>query len=190
MCVYAGSSSGRDPGYIDAARELGVVLATHHLTLVYGGGAVGLMGVLADAALDAGGTVVGVIPKGLFRREIGHRRLTELIEVSSMHERKQTMFERADAFVALPGGLGTIEELTEMATWAQLGIHDKPIVTLDVAGYWKPFHAFLRAGVAGGFISQDNLRLIVNVGCVGDVLPALEGYDVPYRDKWLDLEQT
>jgi len=158
--------------------------------VVYGGGAVGLMGVLADAALDAGGTVIGVIPKGLFRRELGHPRLTELIEVASMHERKQKMFELADAFVALPGGLGTVEELTEMATWAQLGIHAKPIVTLDVAGYWEPFHALLGAIVKGGFMSRDNLRLIVNVSRVDDVLPALEEYDVAHRDKWLDLDQT
>lgn len=166
------------------------MLATQHLTLVYGGGAVGLMGIVADAALDAGGTVVGVIPKGLFRREIRHPRLTELIEVASMHERKQKMFELADGFVALPGGLGTVEELTEMTTWAQLGIHAKPIVTLDVGGYWEPFHVLLRATVKGGFMSKDNLRLILNVGGVDDVLPALRGYDVAYRDKWLDLNQT
>jgi uncharacterized protein (TIGR00730 family) len=158
--------------------------------VVYGGGAIGLMGVLADAALDAGGTVIGVIPKGLFRREMGHPRLTKLIEVASMHERKQKMFELADAFVALPGGLGTAEELTEMATWAQLGIHAKPIVTLDVAGYWAPFHALLQSFVARGFMSDDNLRLIVNVRRVDDVLPALEGYDVAYRDKWLNLDQA
>jgi uncharacterized protein (TIGR00730 family) len=169
---------------------LGVLLAEHRITLVYGGGAVGLMGTVANAALDAGGTVIGVIPKGLFRREIGHVRLTELIEVTSMHERKQKMFELADAFVALPGGLGTAEELTEMATWAQLGIHGKPIVTLDVAGYWEPFHTFLRASVAAGFMRQDNLRLVVNVERVDAILPAIQAYDVPYTDKWLDIDQA
>jgi hypothetical protein len=165
-------------------------LADDGLTLVYGGGAVGLMGVTADAALEAGGNVIGVIPKGLFRREIGHTGLTELIEVGSMHERKQKMFELSDAFVALPGGLGTLEELTEMATWAQLGIHDKPIVTLDVAGFWEPFHALLGAAVDRGFMIGENLKLIANVETVDEVVPTLRAYEIPYTDKWLDLEQA
>ena len=148
------------------------------------------MGVIADAVLEAGGNVVGVIPKGLFRREIGHTGLSELIEVGSMHERKQKMFELSDAFVALPGGLGTLEELTEMATWAQLGIHDKPIVTLDVGGYWQPFHALLDAAVDGGFMIAENLKLIANVESVDDVIPTIRAYEIPYTDKWLDLEQT
>ena len=148
------------------------------------------MGVTADAVLEAGGNVVGVIPKGLFRREIGHPGLTELIEVGSMHERKQKMFELSDAFVALPGGLGTLEELTEMATWAQLGIHDKPIVTLDVAGYWQPFHALLGAAVDCGFMIGENLKLIANVETVDQVIPTLRAYEIPYTDKWLDLEQA
>jgi len=160
------------------------------MTIVYGGGSVGLMGALADAALSAGGTVIGVIPRGLFRREVAHLQLSQLIEVGSMHERKQTMFERADAFIALPGGLGTLEELTEMATWAQLGIHAKPLATVDVDGYWRPFHALLRAAVEEGFVTPDNLKLIVNVESVEDVLPALRAYDTVQGDRWLDLEQT
>ncbi|HEX3796033.1 MAG TPA: TIGR00730 family Rossman fold protein, partial [Acidimicrobiales bacterium] len=144
ICVYCGSSKGSDPAFAQAARHLGTTLARHHITLVYGGGAVGLMGVLADAALAAGGEVRGVIPRDLFRRDVPHQGLTELIEVESMHERKQKMFELADAFVALPGGLGTMEELTEMATWAQLGLHHKPIATLDVKGYWRHYHALRR----------------------------------------------
>ncbi len=148
------------------------------------------MGVVADAALAAGGAVIGVIPKGLFRREIGHPGLTELFEVASMHERKQKMFELADGFVALPGGLGTLEELTEMATWGQLGIHAKPIVTLDVAGYWEPFHAFLATAVDAGFMPRENLQLIVNVDRLDQVIPTLESYDVPYADKWLELDQS
>jgi uncharacterized protein (TIGR00730 family) len=167
-----------------------VLLAEQHITLVYGGGAVGLMGTVANAALDAGGTVIGVIPKGLFRREIGHQQLTELVEVDSMHQRKQTMFELADGFVALPGGLGTLEELTEMATWAQLGMHTKPIVTLDAAGYWKPFHAFLQAAADAAFMPPENLGLIVNVDDVADILPILQSYQVPYVDKWLEIDQA
>ena len=132
--MYCGSSRGADPAFAEAASQLGTTLAQHHITLVYGGGAVGLMGVLADAALAAGGEVRGVIPRDLFRRDVPHQGLTELIEVDSMHGRKQMMFELADAFVALPGGMGTLEELTEMATWAQLGLHHKPIVTVDVNG--------------------------------------------------------
>lgn len=186
--MYAGSSVGRDPAFEQAAQELGLRLAKHELTLIYGGGALGLMAAVADATLDAGGRVIGVIPRGLFRREIAHQRLTELIEVASMHERKQTMFELADAFVALPGGLGTFEELTEMATWAQLGIHNKPMLTLDVNGYWKPFHALLHAAANGGFMKQDNRRLIVNVERVDDVIPTLQSYEVPFVDKWLDLD--
>jgi uncharacterized protein (TIGR00730 family) len=186
--VYAGSSVGRDPAFEQAAQELGLRLAKHELTLIYGGGAIGLMAAVADATLDAGGRVIGVIPRGLFRREIAHQRLTELIEVASMHERKQTMFELADAFVALPGGLGTFEELTEMATWAQLGIHNKPMLTLDVNGYWRPFHALLHAAANGGFMKQDNRRLIVNVERVDDVIPTLQSYEVPFVDKWLDLD--
>src|SRR5712671_5728877 len=132
ICVYCGSSAGTGPAFTAAGRSLGELFARSGITIVYGGATVGLMGVLADAALAAGGRVVGVIPRHLFGREIAHPGLTELVEVGSMHERKQVMFELADAFVALPGGLGTLEELTEIATWAQLGLHRKPIATLDV----------------------------------------------------------
>ncbi len=164
VCVYCGSSSGFSPGFGDAAWDLGELLAKNGIRVIYGGGAVGLMGVLADAALSAGGDVIGVIPRGLFRREVAHTGLTRLVEVGSMHERKQTMFELADAFVALPGGLGTLEELTEMATWAQLGLHRKPIVTVDVNGYWAGFHGLLSTAADCGFVKRENLRLIVNVG--------------------------
>jgi uncharacterized protein (TIGR00730 family) len=190
VCVYCGSSAGSGPEFADSARALGELLARSGLTLVYGGAEVGLMGLLADAALAAGGQVVGVIPRHLFGREIAHRHLTELVEVGSMHERKQRMFELADAFVALPGGLGTLEELTEIATWAQLGMHRKPIVTLDVGGYWAGFHSFLREAVRRGFMKQENLELIANVGAVADVLPALRSYVPPRVGKWLDPQET
>ncbi len=143
--------------------------------MVYGGGAVGLMGTTADAALGAGGRVVGVIPRGLFSREVPHAGLTELVEVTSMHQRKLTMFERSDAFVALPGGLGTIEELTETATWAQIGLHRKPIATLDPGGFWEPFHGFLRSCSDAGFLKPANLSLILDVRSVDALLPALRG---------------
>jgi uncharacterized protein (TIGR00730 family) len=190
VCVYCGSSPGASPAFADAARSLGRLLAGHGITLVYGGAAVGLMGVLADAALAAGGEVIGVIPRHLFGREIAHPGLTKLIEVGSMHERKLKMSELADAFVALPGGLGTIEELTEMATWGQLGMHRKPIATVDVAGYWTSFHTFLAQAVAHGFMKPGNLALIMNVAGVGEVLPALRSYAPPQGAKWIEPEET
>jgi hypothetical protein len=190
ICVYCGSSAGSGPEFAESARALGRLLAGAGVTLVYGGAEVGLMGLLADAALAAGGQVVGVIPRHLFGREIAHPNLTELVEVGSMHERKQRMFELADAFVALPGGMGTLEELTEITTWAQLGMHRKPIVTLDIGGYWAGFHSFLRAAVRHGFMKPENLGLIANVPTVADVLPALRAYAPPRVGKWLDPEET
>jgi len=190
ICVYCGSSKGSDPAFAQAARHLGTTLAQHHITLVYGGGAVGLMGVLADAALAAGGEVRGVIPRDLFRRDVPHQGLTELIEVDSMHERKQKMFELADAFVALPGGLGTMEELTEMATWAQLGLHHKPIATLDIKGFWNNYHALRREAVGFGFMRPEHLALIVEIDAVDDLLVALQSYSAPRVEKRIDLDDT
>lgn len=190
ICVYCGSSPGATPGYAEAARSLGETLARNGITLVYGGAAVGLMGVLADAVLGAGGEVVGVITRQLIGREVAHPGLTELIRVDSMHHRKQKMFELADAFVALPGGLGTLEELTEVATWAQLGLHHKPMATLDVGGYWTAFHRFLGEAIGHGFMKPENQELIVNVGAVADVLPALRGYSPPRVEKWIRLGET
>jgi uncharacterized protein (TIGR00730 family) len=190
VCVYCGSSTGSDPEFAEAARTLGTLLAAEGIRLVYGGAAVGLMGIVADAVLDAGGEVAGVIPRGLFRSEVPHQRLTEMIEVGSMHERKKCMSELADAFVALPGGLGTLEELAEIATWAQIGLHHKPIATLDINGYWAPFHEFLRTAVGNGLMRPENLDLIVNVASVGELLPALRDYAAPLVPKWLDLDEV
>ncbi len=176
VAVYCGSSPGADPLYTDTARQAGELLADRGLRLVYGGGSVGLMGEVADAALRSGGQVTGVIPRGLFRAEVAHPGLTELVEVTSMHERKMGMFERADAFVALPGGLGTLEELTELTTWAQLRLHSKPIFTLDVNGFWQPFHRLVRHFVEEGFMKAANLELIVNVGSVEEL-----GANLPSR---------
>ncbi len=167
---------GRDGTYAEAARSVGRLLAEHGIRLVYGGASVGLMGAMADAAIEAGGQVVGVIPRGLFSREVPHRGLTELVEVGSMHERKQTMSDLSDAFVALPGGLGTFEELFEVLSWAHLGIHDKPIATFDVDDFWEPVRALLRHTVSLGFIQPAKLALIVNVTRLEDLLPALRAY--------------
>src|SRR5579883_15172 len=138
LCVYCGSSSQVDEIYRRAAARLGQVIAQAGIELVYGGGRVGLMGLMADAALAAGGRVIGVIPHLLHDREVGHAGVGELIVVGSMHERKQRMFDLADAFVMLPGGLGTLDETIEILTWKQLGLHDKPVIIADIAGYWAP----------------------------------------------------
>lgn len=172
LCVYCGSSSGVEPAYAESARQVGELLASEGIELVYGGGSVGLMGVLANAALAAGGRVVGAIPRRLFKAEVAHAGLSELIEVTSMHERKMVMFERSDAFLALPGGLGTLEELTETATWAQIGLHSKPMATLDVDGFWRPFHAMLQSFVDHGFLKRSP---ILNLANVEEILPALSG---------------
>lgn len=190
ICVYCASSPGADPQFAAAARRTGALIAQAGIRLVYGGGAVGLMGELADGALAAGGAVVGVMPRRLFRREVAHEGLTELIDVDSMHARKQTMFELADAFVALPGGLGTFEELFETATWGQLGLHTKPMATVDVGGYFAPLHALLASGAARGFIKPDSLGLIVNVPAPDDLLDALARYRPPSAERFVGLEAS
>ncbi len=185
LCVYCGSSSGNDPAYREAARSLGQALGQRGIRLIYGGGNVGLMGEVANATLAAGGAVTGVIPTGLRKREVGHEGLTELQEVGSMHERKQRMFELADAFVALPGGFGTLEELVEVATWGQLGKHRKPIVVFDVNGYWTPLLRFLDGAVEHGLLRAENRALIVEATDLDGVFSAIESYDVPLVDKWI-----
>lgn len=152
LCVFCGSSAGARPEYLAAAQTLGRALAERGVGLVYGGARVGLMGAVADAALAHGGEVLGVIPRALEEREIAHPGLTELRVVESMHERKAVMSDLSDGFVALPGGLGTLEELFEVWTWAQLGVHDKPCALLDVAGYYVPLLDFLDHGVREGFV--------------------------------------
>ena len=155
ICVFCGSRAGTDPAYAQAATELGRLMAERGIRLVYGGGRVGLMGMIADAVLDGGGEVTGVIPEFLRKREVGRDDLTEMIVTDSMHSRKQRMFELADAFVTLPGGLGTLDETIEVATWKQLGPHAKPIVILDAAGYWQALSGLLDAVVDGGFAYGD-----------------------------------
>ena len=173
VCVFCGSSAPADPRYRDAARALGALVARRGINLVYGGGSVGLMGELADAALGHGGRVTGVIPAGLFAREVGHTGLTELHEVASMHERKQLMYDLSDAFVALPGGLGTLEELAEVATWAQLGLHSKPITLLDVDGFWGPLVTLLDRMVGTGLLKPASRDLIQRTQSAEEALNAL-----------------
>ncbi len=163
ICVYCGSRHGDRPAYAEAARTLGTAIGQRGWQLVYGGGKVGLMGEVADAVLAAGGTVVGVIPESLEKLEVGHTGLTELHVVPTMHVRKQMMAERADAFIALPGGIGTLEELYEVWTWRQLKYHDNPIGLLDTAGYWQPLLRFMDHTVAEGFLSPA-MRDTVLVG--------------------------
>ena len=179
--MFCGSSRGNHESFAATATGLGRLLAANHIRLVYGGSSVGLMGLVADAALAHQGEVVGVIPRGLLSREVAHTGLTELVEVDTMHERKLAMFERSDAFVALPGGLGTLEELSEIVSWAQLGIHTKPIATLDVAGFWQPLHAFVRHAADSGFVHAANTTLIANVTDVGSLLDTLRCYRAPGR---------
>ena len=160
LCVYCGSSPGNDPAFAEAARTVGTLIGREGWQLVYGGGRAGLMGTVADAALAAGAPVVGVIPRSLMVRELGHPGLTELHVVETMHQRKTMMAERADAFVALPGGIGTFEELFEVWTWRQLGYHDKPVGLLNVAGYYDPLLTFLDQSTASGFIRPAQHELL------------------------------
>jgi uncharacterized protein (TIGR00730 family) len=160
LCVFCGSSLGARPDYLAAASALGRALGEARMGLVYGGASVGLMGALADAALDAGAEVVGVIPQRMIDREIGHRDLTRLVVVQSMHERKSHMAHLADAFVALPGGFGTLDELAEVFTWRQLGLHQKPIGLLDVAGYFAPLLSYVDHAVAEGFVKREHRALL------------------------------
>jgi uncharacterized protein (TIGR00730 family) len=186
VCVFCGASSGRSPSYAAAARAFGAAVAARGLGLVYGGGRVGLMGALADGALAAGGEVIGVIPRELVERELAHSGLSELHVVDSLHERKALMAELADAFAALPGGFGTLDELVEQLTWSQLGLHTKPIGLLDVAEYWLPLIALARHATAEGFVREVDLAAIAVATDADGLLDRLERLtraDRP-RPKW------
>jgi uncharacterized protein (TIGR00730 family) len=191
VCVFCGSSPGARPEYADAAEELGRLLAGRGTGLVYGGGHVGLMGKIADAALQAGGEAIGVMPEALVAKEIGHRGLTELRVVGSMHERKALMAELADAFVALPGGLGTVEELFEVYTWAQLGLHRKPCALLDVEGYYEGIAAFLSHAVEERFVREEHRAMLIVERDPRALLGRLEDFDPgTVEPKWIDREET
>lgn len=189
VCVFCGSSDPADPRYRDAARALGALAARRGVSLVYGGGSVGLMGELADAALSDGGRVTGVIPVGLFAREVSRTGLTELHEVGSMHERKQLMYDLSDAFVALPGGLGTLEELAEVATWSQLGLHSKPVALLDVDGFWDPLVALLDRMAGTGFLKPASRDLIRRTRSAEEALAVLAAARPAQPEKWITAQE-
>ena len=189
VCVYCGSSSGSRPAYALAAQAVGTTLARRGLELVYGGGNVGLMGIVADAALAAGGHVIGVIPESLMAREVGHQGLPDLRVVANMHIRKALMAELADAFIALPGGFGTIEEFCEVLTWAQLGLHRKPFGLLNTAGFYDPLLAFFDHQVTERFVRSEHRELIIAHAEPEILLDALATTQVPNLDKWLDRAQ-
>jgi uncharacterized protein (TIGR00730 family) len=186
VCVFCGASSGRVPAYAAAARSFGEAAARRRLGLVFGGGRVGLMGALADGALAAGGEVIGVIPQSLVDRELAHGGLTALEVVGSLHERKARMAQLADAFVALPGGFGTLDELLEQLTWSQLGLHDRPIGLLDVEGYWRPLVALARHATEEGFVRESDLAAIAVADEPEALLDRLERKtgEVRPRPKW------
>jgi uncharacterized protein (TIGR00730 family) len=190
VCVFCGSSKGLRPAYKEAARKMGEALAQRGIGLVYGGGNVGLMGVVADAALTAGGEVIGVIPEVLVAKEIAHTSLTELRVVHSMHERKALMAELSDAFIALPGGVGTLEEFCEVLTWAQLGLHQKPCGLLNIEGYYDCLTAFFDRAVAEEFIRPQHRSLVLEEQEPQRLLDSLAKYKPVQIDKWIDRDQT
>jgi len=191
VCVFCGSSTGIDPLYASAARELATTMVSRGLGVVYGGGRVGLMGVVADTALAAGGEVIGVIPRPLASKELAHTGLTEMKFVASMHERKATMSALADAFVTLPGGLGTLEETFEILTWAQLGIQRKPIGILNVNGYYDPFLRLFEHGIGQGFIRAEYRGFICVASSPAALLDVMAAWTAPVvATNWLDPSQT
>ena len=186
VCVFCGSRKGADPAFEAAARDLGVRLAERRIRLVYGGGGIGLMGAITDAVIEHGGQVTGIIPDFLMKHEVGHAGVTDLIVVGSMHDRKRAMFERSDGFVVLPGGLGTLDETFEIITWKQLRLHDKPIVVLDVAGYWQSLKQLVETAIHGGFAHPAISGLFTVVDRVEDVIATLESAPEPKEEVLTD----
>jgi uncharacterized protein (TIGR00730 family) len=190
ICVFCGSNSGVRPPYAAAARATAAALVARRIGLVYGGGNVGLMGVIADAVLENGGEVIGVIPEALVHRELAHRAVSEMIIVNSMHERKAKMAALSDGFIAMPGGYGTFEEFCEIITCAQLGLHRKPCAILNVEGYYDPLLALFNHAVAEGFVHPSNRRLVIQEEDPNRLLDLLERYKPPTMEKWIDRDES
>jgi uncharacterized protein (TIGR00730 family) len=188
VCVFCGSNPGNHPDYATAAKALGEAIARRGATLVYGGAEVGLMGITADAALGAGGEVIGIIPQALMDKEIGHKGLTRLEAVGSMHERKARMAELSDGFVNLPGGTGTLEEMFEVWTWGQLGFHKKPIGVLNVRGFYNPLMTFLDHQRDEGFVKPGLRDTLLSANEPDALLDAMESYQAPVVQKWVERE--
>jgi len=185
ICVFCGANPGNSSRYVEAAHELGAELARRGVELVYGGGNVGLMGAVADGALAHGGRVIGVIPRALLERELAHRGASEMHVVDTMHQRKALMAELSDAFVALPGGFGTLDELCEVLTWSQLGFHAKPIALFDVDGYWEPLAAMFDRAAERGFLGAGNRRLVLEERSLPRLFERLARWTPEHGERWL-----
>ncbi|MCU6433047.1 TIGR00730 family Rossman fold protein [Undibacterium sp. Jales W-56] len=188
LCVYCGSSIGFSDAYADGARKLASAMAARRIAMVYGGGNVGLMGVIADEVLRLGGHVTGVIPKALMDKEVGHTGLSKLYIVNNMHERKALMAELSDGFIAMPGGIGTLEELFEMFTWSQLGFHEKPLGLLNINGFYDSLLQFLQHTVNARFLKQEHLALLHNASDPVNLLDALQQARPPHLPKWINKD--
>jgi uncharacterized protein (TIGR00730 family) len=182
LCVFCGSRFGNDPEYVTEAKKLAKAMAENNIEFVYGGGSVGIMGILAEEVLANGGRVTGIIPEFLQKLEVGHDNLTELIITDSMHERKRTMFERSDGFIVLPGGLGTLDETFEILTWKQLKLHNKPIIILNCKNYWQPFEDLVNATIEGGFASETARNLYSVATSTAEIFTQLENSPPPVQD--------
>ena len=190
LCVFCGANPGVQPEYVAAGEALGRLLASRGIALVYGGGGIGMMGAVARAALGGGGRVIGVIPERLERKELAQKGLTELHVVGSMHERKAMMADRSDAFVALPGGYGTLEEFFEVLTWAQLGFHHKPVALMNTLGFFDPLYALLDHMVSEGFVRPQHRGMVLSADAPAPLLEVILAYRPPTVEKWLERDQT
>jgi uncharacterized protein (TIGR00730 family) len=190
IVVFCGSSAGHDPVYLQQAALLGAALAQRNISLVYGGAKVGLMGAVADGALNAGGEVIGVLPLFLQQKELAHTGLTDLILVDTMHERKTKMNELSDGVIALPGGFGTMEELFEMLTWGQLGLHKKPVGLLNVNGFYDALQLLSQTMTRQGFLTPENRDMLLCSNDINDLLTQMESYQPPVKTKWITPSQS
>lgn len=188
ICVFCASSLGNDPIYAQTAFELGKILAENQIDLIYGGAQVGLMGKVAEGTLSNKGKVIGIIPEFLKTKEIAHASLTELITVKTMHERKALMHDKSDAFIALPGGFGTLEELFEILTWAQLNLHQKPVGILNINGYYNPLIQLVETMIASGLLNEQYRGMLLISDSIEDLISQMNLYEVPFVRKWSDAE--